>query len=64
MKAWLSRKGVPFVERNVDSDERAFDELVALGWRTVPLTVGGGMAVAGFDEARLKELVRRVAEPQ
>lgn len=54
MKAWLSRQGIAFVSRNVDEDAGAYDELIARGFRTVPVTVIGATAVKGFDEAALR----------
>ncbi|MBI1875377.1 MAG: glutaredoxin family protein [Acidobacteria bacterium] len=53
MKEFLSRHGRPFTERNVDEDPSAYDELVARGWRTVPVTVIGDRSVRGFDPAQL-----------
>ncbi len=61
MKAWLSLEGVHVVERNVDEDEGAYEELVALGFRSVPVTVIGGQAVRGFDPDRLREIIRGAA---
>jgi glutaredoxin-like protein NrdH len=49
VKELLSREGLPFTARNVDEDERAYDELIAHGWRTVPVTVFGDQAVKGYD---------------
>ena len=40
--------------RDVEEDETAYDELIALGFRIVPLTVVNGRAVRGFDEAGLR----------
>ena len=51
MKEFLSRAGRAFVERNVDTDLDAYEELVARGWRTVPMTFVGDAAIRGFDEA-------------
>ena len=45
----LSREGLPFTAHNVDEDERAYDELIARGWRTIPVTVFGDQAVKGYD---------------
>jgi len=59
VKAWLSRAGVAFVLRNVDEDLAAYDELVARGHRTVPVTVAGDRAVVGFDAAALAALTGR-----
>ena len=57
MKEFLSQAGRTFVERNVDTDEAAYDDLVARGWRTVPMTFAGDAAVRGFDENALRALL-------
>ena len=49
MKEFLSQRGVEFTVRVVDEDDAAYDELLRLGYRTVPLTVIGGTHVKGFD---------------
>jgi len=49
VKELLSHEGLPFTARNVDEDEAAYDELVARGWRTVPVTMFGDQAVKGYD---------------
>ena len=49
MKEFLSRAGVPFTSFNVEEDDKAYDELIARGWRTVPVTVIGDRVVKGFD---------------
>ena len=53
MKELLSREAVPFVVRNVEEDDRAYDDLLALGFRTIPVTVLGSRTVKGFDRAAL-----------
>jgi len=65
VKAWLSRERVPFTAYNVDEDDRAYDELIARGFRTIPVTVIGDRIVKGFDEAALREAIDavRVADP-
>ena len=40
---------MPFTAFNVDDDDRAYDELIARGWRTIPVTVLGERVVKGFD---------------
>ena len=58
MKAWLSRDGVPFTAYNVDEDDRAYDDLLARGFRTVPVTVfDDDRTVIGFDPAALAAAV-------
>jgi len=56
---------VAFTPYNVDEDDRAYDELIARGFRTVPVTVIGDRIVKGFDEAALREAIDavRVADP-
>ena len=40
---------MPFTAFNVDEDDRAYDELIARGFRSVPVTVIGDRVVRGFD---------------
>jgi len=49
VKEFLSRAAVPFTAHNVDEDDRAYDELIARGFRTVPVTVIGDQIVKGYD---------------
>ena len=57
MKELLSREGVPFTAYNVDEDERAYDELLARGWRTVPVTVIGERVLKGFNPVELASAI-------
>ena len=57
MKEFLSREGVAFTAKNVDEDDRAYEELIARGFRTVPVTIIGERAVKGYDPAALKSAV-------
>jgi len=54
VKELLSREGVAFTARNVNEDDRAYDELIARGFRTVPVTVIGERAIRGFDPAAIR----------
>jgi glutaredoxin len=54
VKEFLSREGVAFETKNVDADEKAYDELIQRGYRTIPVTFIGNDVVRGFDEAALK----------
>jgi glutaredoxin len=49
VKEFLSRAGVTFTAYNVDEDDRAYDALIARGYRTVPVTVIGDRVVRGYD---------------
>ncbi|PYQ76959.1 MAG: NrdH-redoxin [Acidobacteria bacterium] len=53
MKELLSREGVRFTAHNVDEDERAYDDLIARGFRTIPVTVFGERVVKGYDREAL-----------
>ncbi len=55
VKEFLSQKGVAFVERDVTKDEKALDELGALGVMTTPVTLIDGQMVIGFDKAKLEQ---------
>lgn len=63
MKEFLSRANRPFVEKNVEEDAAAYAELIARGWRTVPVTILAGQAVKGFDPAALTQALEAVAAP-
>ena len=53
VKEFLSHAGHQFRVRLVDEDEGAYDELIALGYRAVPVTVIGDQIVTGFDPVAL-----------
>jgi glutaredoxin len=55
VKELLSREGVRFTARNVDEDEGAYDELLARGLRTVPVTIIGDAVIRGYDPAAIKQ---------
>lgn len=54
VKEFLSREGHAFEARNIEEDDRAYDELMAMGARAVPVTVIDGQVITGFDQARLR----------
>ena len=54
MKEFLSREGHAFEVRNIEEDDAAYDELMKLGARSVPVTVIGGQVITGFDQAKLR----------
>ena len=62
VKEFLSREGHPFETKNIEEDDAAYDELMKLGARSVPVTVIAAdppatdvQIVTGFDQARLRE---------
>ena len=44
---------MPFTAYNVDEDDRAYDDLLARGHRSVPVTIIGGSTLIGYDPAAL-----------
>jgi glutaredoxin len=55
VKELLSREQVAFTVKDVETDDRAYDELIALGFRVVPLTVIGDRMISGYDAAALTD---------
>lgn len=55
MKELLSREGHAFTTQNVDEDDAALEDLLARGFRAVPVTFIGERAVTGFNERMLRE---------
>jgi len=53
VKVYLSRKNVPFTERNVSLDHDALKSLVGMGFRTTPVTVIGEEKVVGYSASKL-----------
>lgn len=63
MKEFLSRAGRPFIVRDVDEDLSAYQELVARGFRTVPVTIIGETSIRGFDEDALTRALADASTP-
>jgi hypothetical protein len=63
VKEFLSHAGREFTVRNVDEDESAYLELVALGFMAVPVTVVPGQPpVRGFDPAALMRALQAASQ--
>jgi S1-C subfamily serine protease len=58
-KEFLSRRGVPYIEKDVSRDPRAASELQQLGQRGVPVIMVDGNMVVGFDRVQLEDLLAR-----
>jgi glutaredoxin len=58
VKEFLHQKGVPYVEKDISTDEAALNELLEKGFQATPVTVIDGEAVVGFNTAKLEELLR------
>ncbi|MEI6669342.1 MAG: glutaredoxin domain-containing protein [Acidobacteriota bacterium] len=60
VKGFLSQAGVQVRLRDVDQDPAAYDELLARGWRSVPITLLGDAVVRGFDPVALQAAIDRM----
>ena len=54
VKVYLSRKGIPFTERNVSLDEAARNDLLGMGHRSTPVTVIVDQKVVGYSPPKLE----------
>lgn len=59
-KEFLSRQGVPFVEKNVAADRQAAMEMIqASGQQGVPVITVDGQVVVGFNQPQLMQLIQQ-----
>ena len=58
VKVYLSRQEIPFTERNVSLDRESLKSLVAMGYRTTPVTVIGQQKVVGYSPSKLMTALR------
>lgn len=58
-KEYLSQKGIPFLDRDVTTDQSAFDELQRLHAMTTPVTLIEGEVIIGFDPEKIDQALRR-----
>jgi glutaredoxin len=63
VKEFLSRAGQTFELKNIQEDDKAYDELLALGARSVPVTLIAGRMITGFDQAQLRSALADAGAP-
>ena len=56
-KEFLSRNEVKYTERNVSEDPKAREELLAMGFRAVPVIKLDDQTLLGFDPQKLKQFL-------
>lgn len=56
-KAWLSKQGIDFKDRNITEDPDAMAELQGLGYFSTPVTIINDHAVVGFNREELTKLL-------
>ena len=54
VKVYLSRKGIPFTEKNVSTDADARTVLLDMGHRSTPVTTIGTQKVVGYSPPKLE----------
>lgn len=57
-KEYLKRNNIPFLERNVQKSEKAKEELLEMGYRTVPIILVDNEEIVGFDKKKLNSYIR------
>ncbi|UUZ84083.1 glutaredoxin family protein [Paenibacillus sp. P26] len=57
LKKYLQDQGVPYEERNIDTNEQYENELRALGMSSVPVTVIGETTILGLNPTRIKKVL-------
>lgn len=57
-KDYLRAHNIPFVERNIETDEGAIEEAVTHGFRSMPIVVTPTEKWAGLNLERLSSLAR------
>lgn len=60
-KQWLDKLGIPYNEKNVETDMEAYNELVEKNggpFQGVPITDVDGELVHGFDRPKIDQLMK------
>jgi hypothetical protein len=62
VKEFLSRAGRTFIAKNIDDDDEAYRELMAMGIMSVPVTVIGDARVKGFNPKALTDALNALGQ--
>jgi glutaredoxin len=60
-KKFFNEQGIPFVERDLSTDENARTELQRKGIRATPVIIIDEQELVGFDEGKLKRMLQQAA---
>ena len=55
VKHYLNEQGIAFTDKNIHKDRASRQELMAMGFKSIPVTIVDGQAIQGFDRDRLKQ---------
>jgi glutaredoxin len=56
-KEYLSQKNIRFIDRDVTTDQAAFEEFKRLQAMTTPVTVIGDEVIVGFDPEKIDKVL-------
>jgi glutaredoxin 3 len=59
MKEFLSKNGIQYIDRNIETDKEALNELLKLGYRTTPVTLIGDKAIAGYEPNQILAVLQQ-----
>ena len=60
-KQYLEKRGIPFIEKDVEADKEAYEELMAKNggaFQGVPVTDIAGELVLGFDRRKIDAIIQ------
>lgn len=60
-KNYLEKKNIKYEEKNVQLDSNAREELLSMGYRTVPVILLGEEEVVGFDKQKIDKILGSIA---
>lgn len=55
VKAFLKERGYSYIEKNINQDKAARQELRDMGMASIPVTLIGDYTIQGFDREKLQE---------
>lgn len=56
-KKYLQSKNIPFEEKRIDQDQSYLDEVISLGYTSLPVIKIGQESFSGYQPERLEALV-------
>lgn len=56
-KEYLAEKGIKYDEKNVQENSQAKNELLSMGYRTVPVIIVEDEEIVGFDKSKIDNVI-------
>jgi glutaredoxin len=57
VKSYLKERDIPFVEKNIHKNKAYRQELIGMGFKSIPVTLIGEQVIQGFDRDKLREVL-------